>query len=219
MNGVHDMGGMQDMGAVQREKNEPVFHQRWEGRVWGMMWLASAWGKWNLDAMRHAIERIPPADYLRMSYYEKWLAALVDLVTGRGLVTRAELESGKPSAGSAKATPPVKAEGVPALIARGNPVKRDVAVAARFQVGQRVRGRNINPTTHTRLPRYARGKLGTIERDHGVFLFADSNAHFQGEKPQHLYSVRFAARELWGKQAAPRDAVYVNLWDDHLEPA
>jgi nitrile hydratase len=69
------------------------------------------------------------------------------------------------------------------------------------------------------LPRYARGKIGTVERDHGVFLFADSNAHFQGEKPQHLYSVRFAARELWGEQAAPRDAVYVNLWDDHLEPA
>jgi nitrile hydratase subunit beta len=207
------------MGAVQREKNEPVFHQRWEGRVWGMMWLGSAWGKWNLDAMRHAIERIPPADYLRMSYYEKWLAALVDLVTGRGLVTRAELESGKPAAGSAKATPPVKAEGVPALIARGNPVKRDVAVAARFQVGQRVRGRNINPVTHTRLPRYARGKIGTVERDHGVFLFADSNAHFQGEEPQHLYSVRFAARELWGEQAPARDAVYINLWDDHLEPA
>jgi nitrile hydratase beta subunit len=219
MNGVHDMGGMQDMGAVQREKNEPVFHERWEGRVWGMMWLGSAWGKWNLDAMRHAIERIPPTDYLRMSYYEKWLAALVDLVVGRGLVTRGELESGKPAAGSAKATPPVKAEGVPALIARGNPVKRDVAVAARFHVGQRVRGRNINPTTHTRLPRYARGKIGTVERDHGVFLFADSNAHFQGEEPQHLYSVRFAARELWGEQAAPRDAVYVNLWDDHLEPA
>jgi len=219
MNGVHDMGGMQDMGPVQREKNEPVFHQRWEGRVWGMMWLGSAWGKWNLDAMRHAIERIPPADYLRMSYYEKWLAALVDLVTGRGLVTRAELESGKPAAGSPKATPPVKAEGVPALIARSNPVKRDVAVAARFQVGQRVRGRNINPVTHTRLPRYARGKIGTIERDHGVFLFADSNAHFQGEKPQHLYSVRFTARELWGEQASARDSIYVNLWDDHLEPA
>jgi nitrile hydratase subunit beta len=219
MNGVHDMGGMQDMGPIHRENKEPVFHQRWEGRVWGMMWLGSAWGKWNLDAMRHAIERIPPADYFRLSYYEKWLAALVDLVTGRGLVTRAEVESGRPAPGSAKATPPVKAEGVPALIARGNPVKRNVAVAARFQVGQRVRGRNINPTTHTRLPRYARGKLGTIERDHGVFLFADSNAHFQGEKPQHLYSVRFTARELWGEQGAPRDAVYVNLWDDHLEPA
>jgi nitrile hydratase beta subunit len=219
MNGIHDMGGMQDMGPVRREKNEPVFHQMWEARVFGMMWLASAGGKWSVDAMRHAIESIPPVDYLRFSYYQKWFAALVDLVTSRGLVTRAEVESGRPAAGAAKATPLVKAEGVPALIARGNPVKRDVAAAPKFQVGQRVRGRNINPTTHTRLPRYARGKTGTIERDHGVFVFADSNAHLQGEKPQHLYSVRFAARELWGEQASPRDTVYVNLWDDHLEPA
>ena len=219
MNGVHDMGGMQDMGPVQREKNEPVFHRRWEGRVFAMMWLGSAWGKWSLDGMRSAIENVPPADYLRLSYYEKWFAALVDLVTSRGLVTRAEVESGRPAAGSPKATPPVRAAAVPALIARGNPVRRDVAVAARFQEGQRVRGRNINPTGHTRLPRYARGKVGTVERDHGVFVFPDTNANFQGEKPQHLYSVRFAARELWGEQAAARDAIYVNLWDDHLEPA
>jgi nitrile hydratase len=108
---------------------------------------------------------------------------------------------------------------VAALIARGNPVRRDVAVAARFQAGQRVRGRNINPPGHTRLPRYARGKVGTVERDHGVFVFPDTNAHFQGEKPQHLYTVRFAAREVWGEQAAARDAIYANLWDDHLEPA
>jgi nitrile hydratase beta subunit len=219
MNGVHDMGGMQDMGPVQRESNEPVFHERWEGRVFGMVSLASAWRKWSLDAMRSAIEVIPPADYLRMSYYEKWLTALVELVTGRGLVTRAEVESGRPEAGSQKATPPVTAETVPALIARGNPVKRDATATAHFKVGQRVRARNINPAGHTRLPRYARGKLGTVERDHGVFVFPDTNAHFLGEKPQHLYSVRFAARELWGEQAALRDSVYVNLWDDHLEPA
>ena len=219
MNGVHDMGGMQGMGPVQREKNEPVFHERWEGRVFGMMWLSSVWRKWSLDGMRHAIERIPPADYLRMSYYEKWLAALENLVAGGGLVTRAEVESGRPEPGSAKATPPVTSDAVPALIARGNSVRRDVAVAARFKVGQRVRGRNINPTGHTRLPRYARGKAGSIERDHGVFVFADTNAHLLGEKPQHLYTVRFDARELWGEQASRRDSVYVNLWDDHLEPA
>jgi len=105
------------------------------------------------------------------------------------------------------------------MIARGLAVNRDIAVPARFKEGQRVRGHNINPTGHTRLPRYARGKLGTVERDHGVFVFPDTNAHFLGEKPQHLYTVRFTARELWGEQAAPRDAVYVNLWDDHLEPA
>ena len=91
-------------------------------------------------------------------------------------------------------------------------------MAARFTAGQQVRARNINPSGHTRLPRYARGKVGTVERDHGVFVFPDTNAHFLGEKPQHLYSVRFAARELWGEEAAPRDAVHVNLWDDYLEP-
>ena len=219
MNGVHDMGGMQDMGAIEREKNEPVFHQPWEGRVFALAFALFAWRKWNLDATRYEQELIAPADYLRMSYYEKWLAYVTGLLVKRGLATRAEIESGRPDSGSAKATPPLTAEAVPALIARGNPVRRDVPAAPRFKVGQRVRGRNINPTGHTRLPRYARGKLGTIERDHGVFVFPDTNAHFQGENPQHLYSVRFAARELWGTQAAPRDAVYVNLWDDHLEPA
>jgi nitrile hydratase len=98
-------------------------------------------------------------------------------------------------------------------------VRRDVPATARFKAGQHVRARNINPVGHTRLPRYARGKLGTVERDYGVFVFPDSNAHFLGEKPQHLYSVRFAARELWGEEAGPRDSIYVNLWDDHLEPA
>jgi nitrile hydratase beta subunit len=181
--------------------------------------VLGAWRKWNIDASRYQRELIPPADYLRMSYYEKWLTALMELLVNRGLITRAELESGKPEAGSPKATPPVTAETVPALLAQGKPVRRDVPVAARFKAGQRVRARNINPTGHTRLPRYARGKLGTVERDHGVFVFPDTNAHFLGEKPQHLYSVRFAARELWGEQAAARDAVYVNLWDDHLEPA
>jgi len=219
MNGVHDMGGMQDMGPIQADKNEPVFRERWEARIFAMNRAMGAWRKWNLDASRHERELIPPAEYLRMSYYEKWLSGLVELLAKSGLVTRAEIESGTPEAGSSRATPPLTAEMVPAMIARGTPANRDVPVAARFKAGQRVRGRNINPTGHTRLPRYARGKLGTVERDHGVFVFPDTNAHFQGEKPQHLYSVRFAARELWGDAAAPRDAVYVNLWDDHLEPA
>jgi nitrile hydratase len=105
------------------------------------------------------------------------------------------------------------------LIAKGVPTSRKVPVAPRFHAGQRVRARNVNPVGHTRLPRYARGKLGAIHRDHGVFVFPDTNAHFLGEKPQHVYSVRFAARELWGEQAVPNDSVYLNLWEDYLEPA
>jgi nitrile hydratase len=105
------------------------------------------------------------------------------------------------------------------MVAKGKPKSREARVAARFKVGQRVRARNIHPTGHTRLPRYARGKLGTIHLDHGAYVFPDTKAHSLGENPQHLYSVRFAARELWGEQASSRDAVYLNMWDDYLESA
>ena len=217
MNGVHDIGGMQNFGLIEREENEPVFHARWEGRVWALRQGLKPWGKWNADASRYASSTIPPSEYLRMSYYERQAAALVALLVQSGLVTRAEIESGKPAPGSPKAIPPLTADQVPLVIAKGHPASREVSVAPRFQAGQQVRVRNIHPPGHTRLPRYARGKLGTVERDHGVFVFPDSNAHFLSEKPQHVYAVRFAARELWGEQATLRDAVYLDLWDDYLE--
>jgi nitrile hydratase len=213
------MGGMQDMGPVRYEKNEPVFHKTWEARTFALQVAAGAWGKWNLDASRHQRELIPPAELLSMSYYETWLAGLLELLVKRGLVTGAELESGRPAGGSPKLMPPLTADQVPPRVARGRPARRDIAVAARFQAGQQIRAVNMHPIGHTRLPRYVRGKLGTIYRDHGVFVFPDTNAHFLGEKPQHVYSVRFAARELWGRQAAPHDTVYIDLWDDYLEPA
>jgi nitrile hydratase subunit beta len=219
MNGVHDMGGMHGMGPIQPEKNEPVFHEKWEGRSYAITRAMGAWGKWNLDASRFQRELIPPLDYFRMSYYERWIAALVELMLKSGLVTRTELEIGRPDQGSAKQRPPLTAGKVPTLVSKGIPASRNVPVEPRFQAGQRVRARNINPVGHTRLPRYARGRAGTVDRDHGVFLFPDTNALFLGERPQHVYSVRFAARELWGQQAAPQDSVYLDLWDDYLEPA
>jgi nitrile hydratase len=214
MNGVHDMGGMHGMGAIEHEKNEPVFHASWEARVFALNRALGAWGKWNLDASRHCRELIPPAEYLQMSYYEKWLEGLVELAVQHGLVTRTELQTGLPA--SPKTTPPLTVDGMLRLVSTGAPATRDVAIEPRFKVGQQVRARNIHPTGHTRLPRYARGKQGVIVRDHGVFVFPDTNAHFKGEKPQHLYSVRFAARELWGTQAAPHDSVYIDMWDDYL---
>lgn len=219
MNGIHDMGGMQDMGPIHYEKNEPVFHAPWEARSLALNLAMGAWRKWNIDAGRHEIELLPPAEYLRMSYYEKWFVRLIELLVKRGLVTRAEIESGKPAPDSQKATPPLTADKVSSMLRSGAVASRNVPVAARFQAGQHVRARNMHPTGHTRLPRYARGKLGTIDRDHGVYVFPDTNAHFLGEKPQHVYSVRFTARELWGEQAPPKDSVYIDLWDDYLEPA
>jgi nitrile hydratase beta subunit len=218
MNGVHDMGGDQDMGPIQYEKDEPVFHAPWEGRVFAMNRLLGAWGKWNLDANRYEYELFPPADYFGMRYYEIWLEGLTKLTVKGGLATRAEIDSGRPAPGSPKATPPITAANAAAALDRPS-ARRQVAAQPRFAVGQQVRTRNINPIGHTRLPRYARAKSGTVDRDRGVFLFPDTNAHLLGEKPQHVYSVRFSARELWGDQAKPQDAVYLDMWDDYLEPA
>jgi len=217
MNGVHDIGGMQNMGPIEYEKNEPVFHAAWEGRVYALNRALRAWRKWSLDTDRHGIELLPAADYLRMSYYERWAVRLFEQVVKFGLVTKEEIASGKPAPGSVKAAPALTVAMAPRFLSRGIPSSSDPNVRPLFKVGQRVRARNIHPVSHTRLPRYARGKIGTIVRDHGVYSFPDTNAHFLGEKRQHVYSVRFAARELWGETASPRDFVYLDMWDDYLE--
>jgi len=219
MNGVHDMGGFQDMGPLQHEKNEPVFHTAWEGRVYAINTCLRAIGKWNLDASRQQNELLPPADYFRMTYYERWLWFNEQLLVKHGLVTPSELATAKPDRGSAKAVPVLTAAAAARSLGRGIPSSHDPRVPPQFKVGQRVRARNINPTGHTRLPRYARGRVGNIERDHGVYTFPDTNAHFLGEKRQHVYSVRFSARELWGERASARDCVHLDMWDDYLEHA
>ena len=219
MNGIHDMGGMQSFGPVNHEENEPVFHAPWEGRALALTLAAGAWRRWTIDALRHQIELLPPADYLRMSYYEKWIAAVSERLIESGMVTRAEIESARPAQGSTKAVPALAADQVPTMRRSGALAMRKVNIAPRFLPGERVRARNIHPIGHTRLPRYARGKTGVVHLDHGVYVFPDTVAHGRGENPQHVFSVRFSARELWGEQASARDAVYIDLWDDYLEPA
>jgi nitrile hydratase subunit beta len=217
MNGVHDMGGMQNMGPVRPEKNEPVFHAEWQRRVFAMYEAVD--GDWPGGAGRYQRELIPPAEYLRMSYYERWLSSLTELLVKSGMVTRKELETGIAEGGNTKGRKVLRPAEVRPMIAAGFPSTSKVPAVAKFHAGQRVRARNINPAGHTRLPRYVRGKQGTIARDHGVFVFNDSMVQGLGDKPQHVYSVRFAAPELWGSAAPPDDSVYVDLWDDHLESA
>jgi nitrile hydratase subunit beta len=217
MNGVHDMGGMQGYGPIRTEANEPVFHAPWEGRVITMVMAIAAWGKFGVDHRRYVRELIPPAEFLQMSYYEIWYTGLIANMLDAQMVTRAEIDSFMPAAGSANLTPALMASRVPTFFANGAPKKRNVPSRANFRVGQRVRARNINPATHTRLPRYARGKIGVVTADRGIYVFPDTSANNQGEKPQHLYSVRFEARELWGAQAKPKDSVYIDMWDDYLE--
>jgi len=218
MNGIHDLGGMHGMGAVEHEPQEPAFHAAWEGRVFALSRVLRArGGKWNTDSFRHGIELLPPVDYLRMTYYERWFAWMIGKLVATGDVIQSEVETGRPAPDSPVARPYVPAANVPAMVLRRGPFRRDTPVVAHFKAGQRVRARNINPVGHTRLPRYARGKPGVVVVDRGVFVFPDTNAHFLGEKPQHLYSVRFAARDLWGEQASSRHVVQLDMWDDYLE--
>jgi len=218
MNGIHDMGGMHGMGPVVIEKNEPVFHSGWEARALALNLACGFHGKWNIDMSRHSRERIPPAEYLAATYYEKWLRGLEMLLVENGLVTRRELESGRAES-KASGLAALRAPEVATFLGNRRHARLDDDVPPKFSLGERVLAHNDHPVGHTRLPRYARGRRGVIDRDHGVFIFADTHAMTRDQKPQHCYSVRFAARELWGPCASARDSVFVDLWDDHLDPA
>jgi nitrile hydratase subunit beta len=209
MNGIHDMGGMDGFGAVVSEEHEPVFHARWEARVFAIASTLLRARLANVDEFRHAIERIPPDQYLASSYYERWMRAVQTLLVEKGALSREALISSHALSENAAQAP------APAEVA---PVKSSARrMKAKYRAGAHVRARNLNPAGHTRLPRYVRGRTGVIHRDLGVFVFPDTNAHRAGENPQHVYSVEFDARELWGKREGAR--VYVDLWEDYLEPA
>ncbi len=217
MNGVHDMGGMHGMGPIEPEPNEPVFHEPWEGRVYALQRRIGRWGRGrNWGSSRFRLESIPAAEYLRMSYYERWFTSIVSRLLESNLVTQAELDSGEVDTNLPRPTLLPASTG--ASVGAEQP---EVTVSPRFRPEQRVRARNIHPRGHTRLPRYTRDKHGIVLSDHGVSALQDTDVNGQrlGDRPQHVYTVRFAARELWGDQASERDAVYVDLWEDYLEPA
>jgi nitrile hydratase subunit beta len=216
MNGIHDMGGMEGLGDYGYEANEPVFHAPWEGRVYALNRALGAWRRWNLDAWRFDIEQLPPWDYLRMSYYEKWFTAMGNRVVKYGMVSEDELRSGV--ATEERVAPRLTVE-MARRLDRGLPSPFDPSVPAKFSAGDPVRARMMQPCGHTRLPRYARGRGGVIAADRGVHIFPDTNAKYEGENRHHLYSVRFAARELWGEAAHERDSVYLDLWEAYLEAA
>jgi len=211
VNGIHDVGGMHGFGAVRKEADEPVFHTRWEGRLFALVNLCLGVGIGNIDRFRHAIERLSPASYLTESYYGRWLAALETLLEEEGVVRRSETDARERGEG-----PP--AAMAPAPSPTSGAARRRVDTPPRFAVGQPVRARNLNPPGHTRLPRYARGKCGVIVRVHPAWVFPDTNAQGRGENPQYAYGVRFGAEELWGPEAEPGTAMHLDLFESYLEP-
>jgi nitrile hydratase len=223
MNGAHDMGGTHGFGAVQPDETSrggcaPLFETEWERRVFGLTLAMGATGAWNIDASRHARENQAPADYLAKSYFQVWLHGLERLMLDAGLVTRSELESGRAEA-PAKPLPRVlTAEAVGPTLARGGPSARETNRAPAFALGDRVVAKVMAPAGHTRLPRYVRGRPGRIVLLHGAHVFPDSNGHFRGEDPQHLYTVAFDARDIWGQEAFGGE-VRVDCWEPYLERA
>lgn len=218
MNGVHDMGGIHGFGPVVAEPNEPVFHAEWEKRAFALTLAISISARWNIDLVRSVRENRHPAEYLSMSYYLIWLAALESLLKKRTLVTENEMVAGHAFEKDKVALRVLSPEGASKMLRRGGPTERDSSGKARFSPDDRVRARNINPSTHTRLPRYVRGRVGTIARVIGYHVYPDNNATSAGENPQWLYSVRFSGPELWGQETDPSISVYVDAWEPYLEP-
>ncbi len=217
MNGGQDLGGAHGFGPVLPERDEPVFHSRWEERAFALTLALGMLGRWNIDMSRYYRENRDPVEYLSSTYYELWLKGVERLAAKRGLISEQELESGQCLAPRDPALQVPDVACARKLLADMRGAKLDLPVAPLFSPGERVRVKNMHPTTHTRMPRYCRGKTGVIAADHGVFVFPDTHAMDLGQKPQHCYSVRFTAQELWGESR--RDAVYIDLWDDYLERA
>ncbi len=224
MNGVHDVGGMDGFGRIEYEANEPVFHEPWERRVFGMALTGAGVPPKSLDALRHELERLDPLQYLSSSYYERWLARIENAAIEAGLLSRDEIAdriklfTTDPEQPVPRLEDPERTRQIAHALRTGRPTLRRVRHKPRFAIGDKIITRNLNPRGHTRLPRYARGKRGVIVAHHGAHVFPDSNAHGLGENPQHLYTVRISARQLWGDTAQVKARVHLDLWESYLEP-
>lgn len=219
----HDMGGRFGDGPVDPEPEDVKFHAGWHKRALAMTLAANACGKWNLDMSRHARESLAPMDYARFSYYEKWLAALADLLVHTDVVSRKELGGGEAHP-SPLANRTLRASAVERTLSAGAPADRPGTVAQAFSVGDAVVTRRHAENQyveggHTRLPRYAAGATGRIVMCHGSHVLPDSNAHRLGERPEPLYAVAFPAAELWRHPEHPNDEVVLDLWQSYLGPA
>lgn len=219
MNSIHDLGGMHGFGAIHAEPNEPPFHETWEGRAGGILEVMIFPAGFTVERFRYLRETLRPDLYLTQNYYEQWIYIAEQALLEAGMISAEELARGTAASHGAKRADAMPADAVWGFLHDRSHSGRSLDDVPRFAVGQRVRARNAQPVGHTRLPRYARGKIGTILRHHGGHVLPDASAHGQGDAPQHLYTVCFAARELWGDAANARDSVNLDLWESYLEPA
>lgn len=210
-----DLGGQDTHDRVIPEPEAERFHAPWERQALALTLAMGATGEWNIDMSRSARETLP--DYRSLTYYQIWLSGLERLLIEHGLAGRDEIAAGRMLHPGRPGLRVLRAADVPATLARGAPTQRPAVVPPRFAIGDRVRTRANATGHHTRLPGYARGKIGRVDQVLGVHVFADAHAHGLGEQPQWLYTVVFSARELWGADAAEH-SVSIDAWEPYLEP-
>ena len=222
MDGIHDLGGMQGFGPVEMEKDEPVFHHDWEKRVFAMAIAASFVADFGDDQFRRQIEQLTPQQYLNSSYYELWFAGMLAQLKELKVINADEIKQAagvNPLPAEFDINNQAQADGLMAVIEQGaSQAMPDANGARRFAVDDKVITRTHLVATHTRLPRYARGKTGRVITEQGMFIFADTNSVNAGANPQMLYTVEFDASELWGDEAHSGDTLCLDLWDAYLEP-
>ena len=221
MNGAHDLGGIHGFGPVVTEPNEPVFHESWERRVFGIQIALLLRGLWGVDEIRHSIESVDPAEYLRSGYYEKWLGTLERLLVAKEVIAPGELEQRRSEMADDRHVASVAQADSEFLelceraIREGGGTAFELPAPPRYAPGDTVVTRNAHPQGHTRLPRYARGRQGTIARVYEPFPLPDLAADGI-RRLEYVYAVRFEASELWGESAQPNAPIHIDLWESYL---
>jgi nitrile hydratase subunit beta len=219
MDGIADMGGTRGWGALQPPRDdEPVFAEPWHGRTFAMaLFCRGAMTGHNLDAFRHALERLDRAAYLDEGYYGRWLNASELILTETAILAPGAVEARiRNLNGEQVEEPPIPEPALPDYTPTDAGWRRTVDSAPAFAVGERVRAKDMAPSGHTRLAGYVRGHIGVVELIQPTAVLPDTHAHFQGENPQHVYSVRFDSHELWGADAEPF-TVTIELYESYLE--
>lgn len=222
MNGIHDVGGMENLGGINRSENEQLFSSDWQRRAFGLMVGTAGQGFFNLDEFRHGIERMNPVDYLTSGYYGHWIATIATNLVEKGVLEAEELETltqtflMEPDKKIPRRDNPELVNLLEQVMKVGVSPIREVSSSPQFKVGERIKTKNLNPSGHTRFPRYSRDKYGVIHTVHPAHVFPDANAHGKGESPEYLYTVSFEAHELWGEKKS--EIVYLDLWESYLEP-
>lgn len=219
MDGIHDMGGKQGWGTVTIDPDEQVFAAEWQGRAFAMAIMSMGMSGTNLDAFRHALERLHPLDYLGDGYYGRWLGCAELLLTDSGVLAPGAVEARARRMLGQDVEEPADVEVHKPQYERGGPGSlRQIDAAPAFAVGQRVRARDLHRSGHTRMPAYVRGRSGVVEARRPAAVLPDSTAHFVGEDAQHVYTVRFDSTELWGPDAEPA-TLFIDMFETYLEEA